>query len=203
RFGTPTEGYGSGTEKEFQDALACWGEQGEPWILFYFHDNPPLPKKSKDVEQYLKVCKFKEELETKGMVKGYSCVRGEKAGFYEQILRHLQQLVWQLTEDAQTDQKQSKSKQTKTITPTLPACYCAWLQKQCADIDLLGLRIEHGQAVRLNHVYVPLTTTASKEQIPDTTSPEETRGWREDKPPALLLQMLDEQSLYVSGAPGS
>ena len=45
RFGTPTERYGSGTEKEFRDPLERWGEQGEPWILFYFHDNPPLPKK--------------------------------------------------------------------------------------------------------------------------------------------------------------
>jgi hypothetical protein len=45
RFGTPTERYGSGTEKEFRDALARWGEEGAPWILFYFHDNPPPSKK--------------------------------------------------------------------------------------------------------------------------------------------------------------
>jgi hypothetical protein len=36
RFGTPTGRYGSGTEKEFQDALKCWGEIKAPWILFYF-----------------------------------------------------------------------------------------------------------------------------------------------------------------------
>ncbi len=203
RFGTPTEGYGSGTEKEFQDALEHWGKNGEPWILFYFHDNPPSSRKPKDVRQYLKVCEFREELETKGIVKGYSCVRGEKAGFYEQILRHLQQLVWQLTEDTQSGLNQSKSNRTKTTTATLPESYCAWLQKQCADIDPLGLRIEHGSAVRLNHVYVPLTTTAINSQTEETESPEAMRGWREDKTPALLLQMLDEQSLYVSGAPGS
>lgn len=136
-------------------------------------------------------------------MKGYSSVRGEKTGFYEQIQQHLDQLVWQLTADAQQDKNQPKSKQSKTTTPTLPDGYCVWLQKQCADIDLLGLRIEHGQAVRLNHVYVPLTTTAPKAQIADTENPEEMRGWREIKPPALLLQMLDEKSLYVSGAPGS
>jgi hypothetical protein len=203
RFGTPTEGYGSGTEKEFRDALERWGEKGEPWILFYFHDNPPTSKKPKEVAQYLKVCEFREELETKGIIKGYTCVRGEKTGFYELGLRHLQQLVWQLTEDAQSRQSQSKSKQTKTTTPTLPDSYCAWIQKQCVDIDLLGLRLKQGQAIRLNHVYVPLTTTASKEQTPHTESTEQMMGWREEKSPALLLDLLDEQSLYVSGAPGS
>jgi len=32
RFGTPTEGYGSGPAEEFQDALKNWGEVGSPWI---------------------------------------------------------------------------------------------------------------------------------------------------------------------------
>ncbi len=201
RFGTPTEGYGSGTEKEFRDALVCWGEKGEPWILFYFHDNPPLSKKSQEVAQYLKVCQFREELESKGIVKGYSCVRGEPPSFFESALQHLQQLVFRLTEESQSPQKQPN--QTKPARPSLPEGYCAWLQKQCADIDLLGLRIKQGQAVRLNHVYVPLTTTSTQEQTPHSENPDEMRELREEKPPALLLDLSDEQSLYVSGAPGS
>src|SRR5262245_52564789 len=36
RFGTPTGGHGSGTEKESWDALARWGAAARPWILFYF-----------------------------------------------------------------------------------------------------------------------------------------------------------------------
>ncbi len=35
-FGTPTGRYGSGTEKEFRDALKRWGQTGKPWMLFYF-----------------------------------------------------------------------------------------------------------------------------------------------------------------------
>jgi hypothetical protein len=35
RFGTPSGPYGSGTEKEFRDALERWGKTGAPWILFY------------------------------------------------------------------------------------------------------------------------------------------------------------------------
>jgi hypothetical protein len=40
RFGTPTEGYGSGTEKEFTDAMEKWKKAGSPWITFYFDDAP-------------------------------------------------------------------------------------------------------------------------------------------------------------------
>lgn len=36
RFGTKTGRYGSGTEKEFRDALRRWNDTGAPWILFYF-----------------------------------------------------------------------------------------------------------------------------------------------------------------------
>ena len=38
RFGNPTGRYGSGTEKEFKDALRQWGANGRPWILFYFSE---------------------------------------------------------------------------------------------------------------------------------------------------------------------
>jgi hypothetical protein len=199
RFGTPTEQYGSGTEKEFRDALARWGEEGAPWILFYFHDNPPPSKKPKEVAQYLKVCEFREELESKGIVRGYSGVRGEKSGFYEQVSKHLQQLVFQLIPQHPTAQRQ----QAKSTKPSLQPGYCTWLQKQCADIDRLGLRLKQGQAVRLNHVYVPLTTTYGKGKPIEQESTKAAVGWREEKPPTLLLDLLNEQSLYVSGAPGS
>ena len=45
RFGTPTDGCGSGTEKEFRDALELWKQAGSPWILFYFNDEPKLSRK--------------------------------------------------------------------------------------------------------------------------------------------------------------
>ena len=40
RFGTPTGRYGSGTEKEFKDALKKWKQAGAPWITFYFDAAP-------------------------------------------------------------------------------------------------------------------------------------------------------------------
>ena len=76
RFGTPTEGFGSGTEKEFRSALKSWGKQGTPWILFYFNDDPPpiaqLP--TGQVEQYLKVRRFRDELQGQGIAGKYTGV---------------------------------------------------------------------------------------------------------------------------------
>ena len=66
RFGTPTGEHGSGTEKEFRDALEKWGACGAPWILFYFRDNPPLSHEPADIEQYLAVVKFRKEASSLG-----------------------------------------------------------------------------------------------------------------------------------------
>ena len=115
------------------------------------------------------------------------------------------------------------------IVPTIPSEYTGWLQRECADVGLLGLRVAQGQAVRLNHVYVPATTMVRRFEAA-TQPTERLRGRRgtpdappgpspldlpgrgyagmipegaEREVPALLLNLLDEQSLYVHGAPGS
>lgn len=58
RFGTPTGHYGSGTEKEFKDALKKWKTAGEPWILLYFDAAPKLTGDPDQAEQFVKVCKL-------------------------------------------------------------------------------------------------------------------------------------------------
>ncbi|TVS12283.1 MAG: DUF4062 domain-containing protein [Planctomycetaceae bacterium] len=50
RFGTPTGRYGSGTEKEFKDALKQWKSAGQPWITFYFDDAPKSLSKPQEIE---------------------------------------------------------------------------------------------------------------------------------------------------------
>ena len=90
-----------------------------------------------------------------------------------------------------------------------PPEYCKWLQQQCADIDLLGVRLKQGQAVKLNHVYVPLTTTATDEELRndredhDRAKFEALRLAKEREKPNLLLSQLEKTSLYVPGDPGS
>ncbi len=87
----------------------------------------------------------------------------------------------------------------------VPPAYLDWLKGECASVELLGLRLRQGQAVRLNNVYVPLTTPAPARA--------EVEQWREksrpgiererDEKPTLLLERLGRESLYVTGAPGS
>jgi len=83
--------------------------------------------------------------------------------------------------------------------PVVAPAYRGWLQAQCADIEFRGLRPRRGQSVRINHVYVPLTTTTAGDE---TGSGPGIRRFDREKP-RLLLDLIGERSLYVSGAPGS
>ncbi len=94
RFGTPAGRFGSGTEKEFRDALKRWGETGSPWILFYFCDDPVNPRQL-DLQQYGRVNDFRNELEKKhrGIYATYVGVRGSKDSFYEKASLHLREII--------------------------------------------------------------------------------------------------------------
>ena len=93
RFGTPTEGYGSGTEQEFEDALAKWKQLGRPWMLFYFNEASP-PKLSPDQrEQWAMVGKFQERLQKLGIVGTYTGPRGAVDGFFETVEQHLRKIL--------------------------------------------------------------------------------------------------------------
>jgi septum formation protein len=93
RFGSPAGEYGSGTEKEFREALAQWGAVGAPWILFYFKDLPETPRSSESAEQLVKVHKFREELRQKGILGTYTETRGSSDSFFEKVSRHLRLLI--------------------------------------------------------------------------------------------------------------
>ena len=58
RFGTPTGDFGSGTDKEFRDAVNRWGKTGGPWILFYFRDDRPSPNTPQETEQLTQALTF-------------------------------------------------------------------------------------------------------------------------------------------------
>ena len=92
RFGTPTGKYGSGTEKEFRDALKKWAKHGMPWILFYFNDEPVNPSQL-DLAQYAKVRAFRDELAAKGLYATYQGVRGSQEGFLEKVQQHLRMIL--------------------------------------------------------------------------------------------------------------
>lgn len=88
--------------------------------------------------------------------------------------------------------------------PGIPSEYTAWLLARCGEVELMGLELKHGLGVRLNHVYTPLATSARPEEaqrLPGKHGGELVAGDKDAKP--LLLDLLNKQSLYVWGNPGS
>jgi Domain of unknown function (DUF4062) len=197
RFGTPTGGYGSGTEKEFKDALKKWKTARSPWITFYFDDDPKVSRKPYEAKQFVKVCEFREELESKGIVGNYTGVRGTKDAFFEKTAEHLRQIVHQLTP---LRPKPSPPIEGKTTTkPAIPPQYIEWLLSRCGQLDLMGLEVKHGSGVRLNHVYTPLATSSRPEDTlrpagrPEAGLPEQGRESR-----ALRLEPRFATWLFLS-----
>jgi formylglycine-generating enzyme required for sulfatase activity len=91
--------------------------------------------------------------------------------------------------------------------PVVSPAYREWLQSRCASLELLGLRLRHGQAVKLGNVYVPLTTTSGEREQGQERG-QSARVRREivefdRQQPSLLLHRLGDSSLYVPGDPGS
>jgi Bacterial extracellular solute-binding proteins, family 3 len=83
----------SGTEVEFLKAVQDFGDKGQPWVLFYFNENPPQAKTSTEAAQMLKVLQFKEDLQKRGIVGSYTGVRGSDGAFFEKVESHLRKLL--------------------------------------------------------------------------------------------------------------
>ena len=123
RFGTPTERAGSGTEDEFNAALAQWQMAGAPWIMFYFD---VVPKAINDIaqhEQQGKVLAFRLRLEKLGLVAKYKKVEGGNKAFRTQVDLHLRKVAGRLVELARTPPAQATT--TSSSSPSqavIPAC---------------------------------------------------------------------------------
>jgi ubiquinone/menaquinone biosynthesis C-methylase UbiE len=93
RFGTPTGTYGSGTEKEFHDALGLQEKGILKWILFYFRTATAPPKTQQDLQEYGRVLAFKESIQQRGLYHEYSQLRGSDDAFMECVERDLRRIV--------------------------------------------------------------------------------------------------------------
>jgi hypothetical protein len=168
RFGTPIGTYGSGTEKEFEDALERWGKVGQPWILFYFGKESIDPDKL-DLEQYAKVKAFRQSIEAKGLYATYEGVRGSKEAFFDQVELHLRQVLDMLPPTGlEVVPKSSRS-------PADSKAYLRNLLEKTSHIDIRGLQVGEGKVHRfpIEDLFISLTTTTQ----PATCSSEE----REEK----------------------
>ncbi len=155
RFGTPTGNDGSGTEKEFRDALQKWKNTGTPWITFYFDDQPRLSTNPADVRQFLNVCEFRQSIEPLGLYATYKGLSGSDEAFYEQVSEHLRKTLDLLVpfQAGNTPQKPNSD----------PTRYLRDLLDDSAWIDIRGLNTGKGKANRfaIEDLFISLTTSGS------------------------------------------
>ncbi|MBV9468377.1 MAG: DUF4062 domain-containing protein, partial [Abitibacteriaceae bacterium] len=74
RFGQPTPRAGSGTEEEFDRAVAAYQQDGRPDIMFYFSQEPSNLTSDDQAEQKMKVLRFKRKVQGGGLTWNYDSV---------------------------------------------------------------------------------------------------------------------------------
>jgi formylglycine-generating enzyme required for sulfatase activity len=206
RFGTPTASYGSGTEQEFYDAIKRWGKCGKPWILFYFHKDPPVPRTVEEGRQFLKVLDFKARLDKMGITAEYDSVKTGEHSFMFKVTHHLRDIIYQL-EWLKGDREPQ--------LPTNPTAYLADLQAKTEYIDIRGLVVGKGQAHRfpIEALFISLTTTqgpTKEEEEPGKRGrrnarirPTDARAGMVESRTVPLQHALRSDRLVVIGDPGA
>lgn len=193
-MGTPFDQFESGTQKEFFDALARFEQHGSPWIVFYFHDAPILPKGTEAARQYLKVQEFRESLEPLGLIGSYRTVTGTGDSFQNQLHRDLHKIV-------QTFQPLVRpGSQPLRRSVADPTIYLRELRDATANIELRGF-VTGGVRVHqfpIEELYMTLTTAHGIE--PPDPHDKMTRTVGRNRP---LHEALVEPRLVVVGDPGA
>ena len=211
RMGTPLSAprkpdgsqYLSGTEWEYWDAKNA----GKPIRLYRKTarlvvdvDDPELAEKQRQkrlVDQF-----FSQFTAADGSLAGGYTSFSTK-NFKKRLEQDLESFVRQLLEPP-AEEAGGSAAPALPATPIVPEAYRKWLLAQCSSVELLGLRLKRGQAVRLNSVYVPLTTVSGREPMGDERERASRRPPGEERDRlTLLLHRLGESSLYVSGDAGS
>jgi hypothetical protein len=90
RFGTPVADAASGTEHEIREAYRSWEKSGQPQIMVYFNQVPPVNPTSEETAQWQQVKQFQSDgLFKKGLWWNY-----DGAGAFEKLVReHLTQYL--------------------------------------------------------------------------------------------------------------
>jgi hypothetical protein len=87
RFGTPTDIASSGTEEEFDNALASWRNTRRPWITFYFCDRPTTFSTEQQLEQKQKVLRLRSHVGELGIVRSFVDAAEFENLVYRDLLR--------------------------------------------------------------------------------------------------------------------
>lgn len=113
RCGTPTATSQSGTIEEFNRALTRREQTGRPTIMFYFCDEAFSPPRGEDLEQYSRVVRFREELESKG----YTLTYPDRKSFRDYVRGGLLRAIADISKLNEVAGISVDSKQTKMEEP--------------------------------------------------------------------------------------
>lgn len=106
RFGQPTPRAGSGTEEEFNMAVASFNKHGKPNIMFYFNQAPSNLSSRVEIEQKMRVIEFKDKVRSSGLTWDYQGAEG----FRELFRNHL--TSWLIKETMDTPEQPPAVKST-------------------------------------------------------------------------------------------
>lgn len=220
RMGTPLaepcrpdgSAYRSGTEYEYANALTA----GKPVYVYrrtaavpVTLDDPDLDEKraqKRQVDEFF--ASFKN---AHGMLLGGYQQYEDPPAFRRLLEAHIKAFVRELLagSDPTAGASGPSANAKRAERLTVPRAYREWLQARCASVELLGLRLKQGQAVRLNNVYVPLTTARAAEPD-DPKTPQRrkrkavrTEGLEGRQQDELLLDRIARTSASILGDPGS
>lgn len=89
RFGSPTNGYESGTEQEFKIALNQFNENKNPLIKFYFSKRKFTIETENEVDQISKVKRFENEIKNIGIIKYYKTIDEFKYILFRELSNYI------------------------------------------------------------------------------------------------------------------
>ncbi|MCY2963747.1 MAG: SUMF1/EgtB/PvdO family nonheme iron enzyme, partial [Planctomycetota bacterium] len=208
RFGQPTGTHSSGTEEEFRAAYSRYEQTEAPWIAFYFRDQV-IPGTNLDaLQQYMKVCEFRKELETKGLAQGYVGVNGDAQSFRAKIDEHLRKFARQLIPREAGD--------LAPLSDADPRKYLRALADLTGFIDIKGIQVGQNPVNRfpIEDLFITLTTTAavagseqrgskSPKKSSKTKPPAKNADFYPERQTIPLEQSLAEDRLVIIGDPGA
>lgn len=210
RMGTPLpetirkpdgERYLSGTEWEYEDAInSTW--EPKPDVLVYRRMEEPMisirdPKKKEKEEQFERVeAFFAPFTNPDGSLAGGVNTYPMPNEFKELLQQHLADLLHRRLLST------SGGSEPQPVAATIPAAYVEWVQREYADVSLLGQERPQGQALTLSHVYVPAVTKPFR-TTDDIADWDEVQDVDEVGKIIPLLRLLDRQSIYIPAPAGA
>jgi formylglycine-generating enzyme required for sulfatase activity len=213
--GTP---YLSGTEWEFDNALAA----NKPVFVYRRAEkvllDPDDPAFDDKLAQKRRVDAFFERFKGEGgtLLRGHATYASTDeliTRLRSDVERLLSERLRENDRDANVEQPALRSRRRAGVgageRPDVPVAYRDWVKKQHGGVDLLGLQLKRARTPSLSAIYVPQTTTAGpKEQQANAEAARALSaigGNLEHSPRrhTLALSRLADESLYISGAPGT